>query len=535
MLPDPIVSVLVADLNTTATAAAPAGSPPRAARAFRALCVALLSVAVLAPATAAAADRPAGAPPVHLGSITVPAVTVPSVTTPPVDVPAVRTPLVSTPAVHVPSVTTPAVSTPPVTVPAVTVPPVEAPAVEAPAVEAPRADAPVSPRPAVPAAAARATTAAQPSTPAAATTATPAAAQRPTASTAPRRPTAPRVRRRAHRSTPRAAGSARGRPGAPVPVALRRRVSAPDAVGPPPGDRASRPPVRAKVPDGPVARSLLPGAVEDIVDALPRWVVAVFLGFALIAVLMAINAYLASRRARALGVQRELLLDDVGLLQTALLAPVPAHAGDAQVSVAYRPAAGPAAGGDFYDVIALGPSHTGLLLGDVSGHGREALRHAALVRYTVRTFLAAGHDPADALARTDDTLRSDLDGRYATVIAAVYDHDAHTLRYAKAGHHPPVVLGITHDPDAEPVSPPVGAGLGIRPEGCELTLDPGSTVCLFTDGLIEARRDGALLGRETLAALLDEGRPDGPELLDRVVEHADEVSDDLAVCLLRRP
>ena len=96
-------------------------------------------------------------------------------------------------------------------------------------------------------------------------------------------------------------------------------------------------------------------------------------------------------------------------------------------------------------------------------------------------------------------------------------------------------IGISHDPDAEPVSPPVGAGLGIRPEGCELTLDPGSTVCLFTDGLIEARRDGALLGRETLVALLDQGRPDGTELLDRVVEHADEVSDDLAVCLLRRP
>jgi serine phosphatase RsbU (regulator of sigma subunit) len=214
---------------------------------------------------------------------------------------------------------------------------------------------------------------------------------------------------------------------------------------------------------------------------------------------------------------------------------VPPHAGDAQVSVAYRPAAGPAAGGDFYDVIALGPSQTGLLLGDVSGHGRKALRHAALVRYTVRTFLAAGHDPADALARTDDTLGSDLDGHYATVIAAVYDHEAHTLRYAKAGHHPPVVIGTPHDPDAEPVAPPVGAGLGIRPKECELTLDPGSTVCLFTDGLIEARRDGALLGCKTLVALLDQGRPDGPELLDRIVEHADDVSDDLAVCVLRRP
>jgi serine phosphatase RsbU (regulator of sigma subunit) len=285
----------------------------------------------------------------------------------------------------------------------------------------------------------------------------------------------------------------------------------------------------------PSRRSLVPGAVGEIVDALPRWVLGAFLGIVLIAMLMAINAYLNARRAHALGAQRAALLDDVGLLQTALLAPVPAHAGDARVSVAYRPAAGPAAGGDFYDVITLGPARTGLLLGDVSGHGREALRHAALVRYTVRTFLAAGHDPADALARADECLHSDLDGHFATVIAAVYDHDTHTLRYAKAGHHPPVILGTAHDPDAEPAAPPLGVGLGIHPEPCELTLDPGSTVCLFTDGLIEARRDGALLGRDTLVELLGRGRPDGPEVLDRVVEHADQISDDLAVCVLRRP
>jgi len=288
-------------------------------------------------------------------------------------------------------------------------------------------------------------------------------------------------------------------------------------------------------PARPSLASLLPRPVEEIADALPRWVLAAILGSALIAMVMAINAYLSSRRARALGAQRAALLDDVGLLQTALLAPVPDRAGDAQVSVAYRPAAGPAAGGDFYDVIPLGPSRTGLLLGDVSGHGREALRDAALVRYTVRTFIAAGHDPSEALERADACLESDLDGGFATVIAAIYDHETHALRYAKAGHHAPVVLGISHDPDAEPVAPPLGAGLGIRPKACEVTLASGTTVCLFTDGLIEARRNGALLGRDALVDLLDDGDPDGPELLHRVVERADAVVDDLAVCVLRRP
>jgi len=282
-------------------------------------------------------------------------------------------------------------------------------------------------------------------------------------------------------------------------------------------------------------RPLLPGAIGDIAEALPHWVLFAFIGFALIAMAMAVNAFFSARRARMLGAQRAALLDDVGLLQTALLAPVPALAGDAQVSVAYRPAAGPAAGGDFYDVIALGRNRTGLLLGDVSGHGREAVRHAALVRYTVRTFLAAGHDPAEALARAEDCLEADLDGNFATVIAGVYDHDTATLRYAKAGHHPPVIRGTAHDPEAEPTAPPLGVGLGGRPTVSEVRLDRGTTVCLFTDGLIEARRDGVLMGRETLVALLDRGCPDGPELLDRLVEQADEIRDDLAVCVLRRP
>ncbi len=457
-------------------------------------------------------------PELRAGGLTVPSITVPSVSTPGIRVPSISTPIASTPPVTVPSVTTPAVSTPPVTVGARETPTIRTPALpQAPSVPDPAgaSSTPASQR-------------AQAATRAPATT---TAAPARTTSAAPTR-TQPAVTRRSRpaaqrRQVRRANAAAPTRRPATTPVALRTAEGSDEGRPAPAAEQAA--------PDRAAERSLIPGTVDEIVDALPRWVTAVFVGFALIAVLMAINAYLSARRARALGAQRAALLDDVGLLQTALLAPVPDHAGDAEVSVAYRPAAGPAAGGDFYDVITLGDDRTGLLLGDVSGHGREALRDAALVRYTIRTFLAAGHDPADALARADACLGADLDGGFATVVAAVYDHATHTLRYAKAGHHPPVVVGTAHDPDGEPVSPPLGAGLGINPEGCELTLEPGSTVCLFTDGVIEARRDGAMLGRETLVGLLYEGRPAGPEVLERIVEHADEVSDDLAVCVLRRP
>ena len=491
-----------------------------------ALAVTLLAAGPLLPAVAAA-DPAITTPGIRVGavtvpSVTVPSVTVPSVTTPPLDAPTLSTPVGSTPPVHVPSVSTPSVTTP-----AVQTPPVEPPAVSAPAPSLPHS-------PAAP----RAATGSRVPDGSQAPAASAPAARRPALARRVRTNAPRRARRAASRRQERRAGvAARTRRPATAPIALRRAVAR-RALGTS-SDAQHRPRLQRDVPAvglaGPSRGSVLPGPVDKIVDALPSWVLGVFLGFALIAMLMAVNAYLSARRARALGAQRAALLDDVGLLQTALLAPVPANAGDAQVSVAYRPAAGPAAGGDFYDVIALSPGRTGLLLGDVSGHGREALRHAALVRYTVRTFLAAGHDPADALARADDCLHADLDGHFATVIAAVYDHEEHTLRYARAGHHPPVVLGTEHDPDAEPVAPPLGAGLGIRPEASELRLDAGTTVCLFTDGLIEARRDGALLGRDTLVDLLGQGRPDGPALLDRVVAHADEVSDDLAVCVLRRP
>jgi hypothetical protein len=478
---------------------------------LHALAVALIAAA-LAP-VAAGADGPAGG--ITVPSVTVPSVTVPPVSTPPVDVPPASTPVASTPPVHGPSVSTPAVTTPSVSVSPPTTPQV----------------LPVAARPAPPRSPA-AEAAAPPAREA--SVRTPAAARRTAARRVPAR--TPVMRRTEHARRTAAERHARRRRGA-----TRARVASlrPAAVAPtigvagPARDEPRPQPGAAR--GGPARGPSLPGTIRDIAEALPRWMLAAFVGFALIAMLMAINAYLNARRARALGAQRAALLDDVGLLQTALLAPVPADAGDAHVSVAYRPAAGPAAGGDFYDVIALGAGRTGLLLGDVSGHGREALRHAALVRYTVRTFLAAGLDPADALARADECLDTDLDGHFATVIAGVYDHDTHALRYAKAGHHPPVIRGIAHDPGAEPIAPPLGAGLRIRPEACEVTLDPGATVCLFTDGLIEARRDGALLGRDTLVELLDRGCPDGPELLDRLVEHADEIRDDLAVCVLRRP
>jgi serine phosphatase RsbU (regulator of sigma subunit) len=260
-------------------------------------------------------------------------------------------------------------------------------------------------------------------------------------------------------------------------------------------------------------------------------VLVALLAFAVIAAAMALNAYLQSRRARSLAGQREALLSDVGVLQAALLPAVPENLGDLDVSVAYRPAQGLAAGGDFFDVFTLSPDRTGIIIGDVSGHGRESLIHAALVRYTLRTLMGEGHPLPEVLARADRYLTGELGDGFATVIICRYEHATAELTWAKAGHEPPIIAG---QPDLEEeAATPLGFGLGDSWPEFSRFLAPGERVCLFTDGLIEARRSGQYLGRAHLSSLVEQGLS-AQALLDRVQEDSDECSDDLAAVLISR-
>jgi serine phosphatase RsbU (regulator of sigma subunit) len=246
---------------------------------------------------------------------------------------------------------------------------------------------------------------------------------------------------------------------------------------------------------------------------------------------MTLNAYLQSRRARSLAGQRAALLSDVGVLQSALLPAVPESIGELHVSVAYRPAQGLAAGGDFFDVFTLSPERTGIIIGDVSGHGRESLVHAALVRYTLRTLMGEGHPLPEVLARADRYLTGELGDGFATVIICCYEHATGELTWAKAGHEPPIIAG---EPDHdEKAATPLGFGLGDSWSQFSRSLKPGERLCLFTDGLIEARRDGAHLGRAHLKSIVDQGLS-APAIVERVQADSDECPDDLAAVVISR-
>jgi serine phosphatase RsbU (regulator of sigma subunit) len=278
----------------------------------------------------------------------------------------------------------------------------------------------------------------------------------------------------------------------------------------------------------------LPGQFVDALEALPLSLLIAVIAIAALGIAMAVRSAWLAALAKRLRRHEQELEADVGALQSALLPAVPARIGEVELSVACRPADGPAAGGDFYDVLELDERRVALLIGDVSGHGREALTATALVHYTLRAYLEAGTRPRQALRLTDQALTGRLGEHYATVVAAVYDVATSTLDYATAGHPSPLLGGAGEDRAIEALAPPIGVGCPSGARETRISIRPGTRICLFTDGLIEASTGGgARFERRGLGELLErlDGRCDAEELLDRLGRQATP-SDDATVLLL---
>jgi serine phosphatase RsbU (regulator of sigma subunit) len=275
--------------------------------------------------------------------------------------------------------------------------------------------------------------------------------------------------------------------------------------------------------------------ITKIVGVVPTAVRELILALLALALALGVRSRFAALRARRLERQRTGLLEDVGLLQAALLPTPPARLGPVGTSVAYEPAAGPGAGGDFYDVFALADGQLAVVVGDISGHGREALPHTALVRFTLRAYLEAGLPPRDVLQTAGAVLERQLGGVFATVVVATYNPRERVLVYACAGHPPPVVLGSSAlAPITVSASPPIGVGMRTGMRQTAVAIPGRAQICFYTDGLTEARVDGGLFGAErleqTLAALGP--RASASALLARVAEIADARPDDMAACVL---
>jgi serine phosphatase RsbU (regulator of sigma subunit) len=277
--------------------------------------------------------------------------------------------------------------------------------------------------------------------------------------------------------------------------------------------------------------------ITKFVNVVPTPVRALIGALLALALVLGVRSRLAARRARRLEQQRGQLLEDVGLLQAALLPVAPARLGPVGTTAAYRPAAGPAAGGDFYDVFALEDGQLAVIVGDVSGHGRKALPHTALVRFTLRAYLEAGMSPRGAVQTAGSVLARQLGSSFVTVVAATYNPRTRMLVYASAGHPPPVVIGadnVALTPVTVSSSPPIGVGMATGTRQSIVAVPGRAQICFHTDGVTEARVGSQLFGSERLTSALVKLGPEGSaaELLDRVSEEADSRPDDMAACLL---
>jgi serine phosphatase RsbU (regulator of sigma subunit) len=472
-----------------------------------------------------------------LPTVSVPALTVPTLTVPKVTVPKVTVPTVTVPTVTVPSATVPSITTGPLTTPQVSTPSLTTPSVGTPSLP----KAPVK-TPTLPTLSTLTNVASTPShDPGSSST-----ASAPTATQAAATPGSSGSGSSASSTSGRGRGTAAstGHGGSSAAVSAtgsgRRTASGPGggagtaaaAAGSGSGNaRSGSTAASAPASTGAAPARKSSGPIARLVKVLPTAVLFALLAFAVIAAVMALNAYLQRRRAKSLAGQRAALLSDVGVLQAALLPAVPASLGELEVSVAYRPAQGLAAGGDFFDVFTVSPERTGIIIGDVSGHGRESLIHAALVRYTLRTLMGEGHPLPDVLSRADRYLSGELGDGYATVVICRYEHTTGEFTWAKAGHEPPIIAG---QPDRdEEAAVPLGLGMGDTWPQFSRFLAPGERVCLFTDGLTEARRHGDQLGRAHLKSLVEQ-RLGAQALLDRIEAEADECTDDLAAVVITR-
>jgi serine phosphatase RsbU (regulator of sigma subunit) len=212
-----------------------------------------------------------------------------------------------------------------------------------------------------------------------------------------------------------------------------------------------------------------------------------------------------------------------------------------EVGAVYESSALVEAGGDVYDFFSLPDGRLAVVLGDVSGHGIAATADMALAKFAFRSLVRLYPDPGELLAQANEVAVGELSaGNFVTMVCLTVDPASGEVRAASAGH-PPARL-LEPDGSVRPVAPR-GLALGVeggqRYEELQTTLEPGAALCLYTDGLVEVRRDGDQYGEERLDAALTSGRDlPAQALAEHVVADAGafagEPEDDYAVVVIRR-
>ncbi len=226
-------------------------------------------------------------------------------------------------------------------------------------------------------------------------------------------------------------------------------------------------------------------------------------------------------------------------LQRAMLPPIEPPAGFA---VRYEPAVPPLEiGGDWYDVLPVGDHQIGIIVGDCVGRGLSAAAVMGQLRSSARALLITGAEPARLLEQLDSAAALIPDAYCTTVFLAILDTESGEMRYSSAGH-PPGVL-VTPESGASLLTGATSVPLAVqrgepRPQDSR-ELTPGSTLMLYTDGLVE-RRDAPIdagIGRVS-DVVVDTIQMPVEAVADVILDELAPKTgydDDVAIVVYRRP
>ena len=175
------------------------------------------------------------------------------------------------------------------------------------------------------------------------------------------------------------------------------------------------------------------------------------------------------------------------------------------LAVRYLPGtAGVDVGGDWYDAFPLDGGRVGLVIGDVVGHNIGSASIMGQMRHLLRAYAVDRMHPADVLQRTARAQAQLLPDTLATVVYALLDPATGELTYANAGHPPPVWAtasggsGYLDDAPGVMLGAPYDGGFAVGHQ----TLDPGTSLMFYTDGLIEDRRRDITDGLSALVGVM---------------------------------
>ena len=235
-----------------------------------------------------------------------------------------------------------------------------------------------------------------------------------------------------------------------------------------------------------------------------------------------------------------------GEIQQAILPrifpPFPDNADKIDIAASMTPAKD--VGGDFYDFFRIDDDRIGFLIADVSGKGVPAAIFMAVSRTLIRATGIRGGSPAECISYSNKLLSDEsVDCMFVTVFYGIMNVTTGEVTYCNAGHNPPYIIKGTGEVKALEMSkdPMVGAISGIDYHDCQLQLDKGDALVMFTDGVTEAMNTAnEEFGEARLEATLSKTFSKCQDMVEAIktdvagfVDGAEQ-SDDITVLALKR-